>query len=199
MALRDVQPEPAFPNLPAGRFGSRPVFLTYPPDGTNRIAVVDQDGQVFILDNERATSTVHTFLDVRNRVSRASNEEGLLGLAFDPHYAQNGFFYLYYSASPPPRRTVLSRFHVSKDANAADPASETVLLEVPQPFPNHKGGMIAFGPDGYLYIGLGDGGSQGDPSNNGQNLGALLGKILRIDTDAPPPGQRYSKIGRAHV
>ncbi len=188
--LRPIQLEPAFPGIPAGRLGDRPLFLTYPPGDASRAAIVEQDGRIFMLPNDRAATAVSTFLDIRPKVLREGNEEGLLGLAFHPRYAQNGLFYIYYSAGGP-RRTVLSRFRVSQDHNAADPSSESVLLEVPQPFSNHNGGMLAFGPDGYLYIGLGDGGSQGDPSGNGQNVRTLLGKILRIDVDRPAPGLAY--------
>jgi glucose/arabinose dehydrogenase len=109
------------------------------------------------------------------------SEEGLLGLAFDPNYQENGYFYVYYSATNP-RRSVLSRFSSNRDNPVtADPQSEVIVMEIAQPFSNHNGGQITFGPDGYLYIGLGDGGGGGDPQRNGQNLGALLGKILRID------------------
>ena len=114
-------------------------------------------------------------------MSEASNEEGLLGLAFDPDYAANGHFYVYYSADSP-RRSVVSRFTVLPDSPiAADPGSELVIMEIPQPYSNHNGGQLAFGPDGYLYVGLGDGGSRGDPMGNGQDLGTLLGTILRVD------------------
>ena len=116
-----------------------------------------------------------------------------MGLAFSPAYAENGSFFVYYSAANP-RRSVLSRFTVSPDTLLqADAASETVLLEVTQPFSNHNGGQLAFGPDGYLYLGLGDGGGGGDPHSNGQDLGSLLGSLLRIDvSDDPgqPPGYR---------
>jgi glucose/arabinose dehydrogenase len=109
------------------------------------------------------------------------NEEGLLGLAFAPDYRENGYFYVYYSAADP-RRSVVSRFSLDQEnINVADSQSEVIIMEIAQPFSNHNGGQLAFGPDGYLYIGLGDGGSEGDPQGNGQNLGTLLGKILRIN------------------
>jgi glucose/arabinose dehydrogenase len=121
------------------------------------------------------------FLDITDRVNRGGDEEGLLGLAFDPAYQQNGYFYVYYSAANP-RRSVVSRFKLDQqNADMADPQSEVIIMEVAQPYANHNGGQLVFGPDGYLYIGLGDGGSAGDPHGNGQNLGTLLGKILRID------------------
>ncbi|MBI4328886.1 MAG: PQQ-dependent sugar dehydrogenase [Chloroflexi bacterium] len=183
--------ENAFPDLPSNAWDSRLLFLTYPPDGSGRVAVVSQEGRIYVLANERRTIRAFTFLDISSKVSREGNEEGLLGLAFHPAYAKNGQFYVYYSALSP-RRSVLSRFQVSQDANAADQGSEQILLEVPQPFPNHNGGMLAFGPDGYLYVGLGDGGGAGDPSGNGQSLTTLLGKILRIDVDRGEGERAYA-------
>ncbi|MBI3744582.1 MAG: PQQ-dependent sugar dehydrogenase [Chloroflexi bacterium] len=183
---------PAFPNLAAGSLGARPLFLTSPPDGSNRIVVVEQNGRAFILPNDPQVASARTFLDIRDRVSRSNNEEGLLGLAFNPQYAQNGFFYVYYSAANP-RRNVLSRFQVStSDPNVVDPQSETMLLESPKPFGNHNGGMIAFGPDGYLYVGIGDGGGAGDPQGNGQKLSVILGKVLRIDVNHEESGRKYA-------
>ena len=181
--LPDVTLEIAYPNLPDGAFGGRPLFLTFPPDGSNRVAVVSQDGVIVIFRNDPGVASVSTFLDIRDRVNRGGNEEGLLGLAFHPQYADNGFFFVYYSARSP-RRSVLSRFSVTGDSNAADPSSESVLLEIEEPFSNHNGGMLAFGPDGMLYVAVGDGGSRADPQGNGQNLATLLGSILRIDVDA---------------
>ncbi|MSQ11778.1 MAG: glucose sorbosone dehydrogenase [Dehalococcoidia bacterium] len=182
--------EPAFPNLPAGTFGARPLFLTYPPDESDRAVVVNQDGQVFIVPNATEAQDVHLFLDISDRVSQDGSEEGLLGLAFHPDYTVNGMFYVNYSAADP-RRSVVSRFTLSRDPDAADPTSEVVILEVPQPFSNHNGGMLAFGPDGYLYVGLGDGGDSGDPLGHGQDLSTLLGSILRIDVDREDGGRRY--------
>jgi len=179
--------EVAFPNL---RF-IQPVVLAYPDDGTNRLFVVLQHGLVRVFDNDPDVTAIETFLDIRQRVSTRGNEEGLLGLAFHPRYESNGHFYVCYSAASP-RRSVVSRYSVSQsDPAAADPDSELVILEVPQPFSNHNGGQILFGPDGYLYIGLGDGGSRADPRGNGQNTTTLLGAILRIDVDSPSPGANY--------
>ena len=155
------------------------VGMTYPPDGSDRLYVVLQPGRIVFFPNDREVDSAELFLDIRDRVNDRGEEEGLLGLAFDPQYADNGHFYVYYSASGP-RRSVVSRFSASADGRAG-PGSERILLEVPQPFSNHNGGQIAFGPDGYLYIALGDGGSRGDPQGNGQDLGTLLGSILRID------------------
>ena len=176
--LTELAVEPAFPALSL----SRMVGMTYPPDGSDRLYVVLQPGRIVFFPNDREVDSAELFLNIRDRVNDRGEEEGLLGLAFDPQYADNGHLYVYYSASSP-RRSVVSRFSVSADGRA-DPGSERVLLEVAQPFANHNGGQIAFGPDGYLYIALGDGGSRGDPQGNGQDLGTLLGSILRIDVSA---------------
>jgi glucose/arabinose dehydrogenase len=161
------------------------------PDGSGRFVVTEQAGAIHIFENRPDVSSASVFMDISARVSRASNEEGLLGLAFAPDFGRSGVFYVYYSARPGERRTVLSRFTASGDRSRADPASEQILLEVPQPFPNHKGGQIAFGPDGFLYVGLGDGGSGNDPGNRAQNLSVLLGKILRIDVGGAGQGAPY--------
>ena len=186
------------------------VHLTYPEDGSNRLFLVLQPGRIMAFENDQSVSSVQTFLDISMRVNNRGNEEGLLGMAFDPEYRDNGYFYVYYSASPP-RRSVVSRFAVSAaDPNLADWNSEVVVLEVPQPFSNHNGGHLLFGPDGYLYIGLGDGGSGGDPDGNGQNASTLLGAILRIDvsvlgregTYRIPPDNPFSDradVGRPEV
>ena len=177
----------AFPNL---NF-DQPVDIQSPKDGTNRIFVLSQPGIVFVFDNDAKTKTKKVFLDIRNKVLYGG-EQGLLGLAFHPNFKSNGFFYLDYTIDNP-RRTVVSRFRVSaKDPNKADPGSEVILFEVEQPYSNHNGGQISFGPDGYLYVSLGDGGSGGDPKNNAQNLKSLLGKILRIDVDKKSNGKNYS-------
>ena len=179
--------EPAFPNLAF----ERPVFLTHAGDGSNRLFVVEQAGRIYVFPNDGATRDVDLFLDISDRVSRSANEEGLLGLAFDPEYLDNGVFYVYYSAANP-RRSVLSRFAGDdSEPNRANQASEQMILEIAQPYGNHNGGALVFGPDGYLYVGLGDGGSGGDPQGHGQNLGTLLGSIIRIDPDAPADGKLY--------
>ena len=175
--LAPVELEPAFPGLEFDRM----VLLTYPDDGSGRLFVVLQPGRIVVFQNDPGVESAETFLDIRERVNDSGNEEGLLGLAFDPAFAQNGHFYVNYTASGP-RRTVVSRFSVSADdPSRADPDSELVFLEVAQPYRNHNGGHIAFGPDGMLYVGLGDGGSSGDPRGNGQDTSTLLGSILRID------------------
>ena len=164
-------------------------------DGSNRLFVVEQAGRIFVFDNDPAATQAGEFLDIRGRVSDDGNEEGLLGLAFHPDYATNGYFYVNYSATNP-RRNVIARYQVSAaNPDEADAASETVLLTFEQPYSNHNGGQLAFGPDGYLYIATGDGGSGGDPQNNGQNRSTLLGKILRIDVDRSEAGKAYAIPG----
>ncbi len=152
--------------------------------------MVEKEGKISIFENTASVTQVSTFLDITSQVALNGNEEGLLGLAFHPDYANNGQFFVYYSSANP-RRSIISRFTVSSDPDKASKSSEEIIMEVPQPYSNHNGGMIEFGPDGYLYIGLGDGGSGGDPHGNGQNLSTLLGSILRIDIDSPSDGRNY--------
>jgi glucose/arabinose dehydrogenase len=162
-----------------------------PDDGQDHIFVTEQSGLVHVFPNDQQAANAQVFLDISDRVRVQHNEEGLLGLAFDPEYGTNGHLYVYYSAASP-RRSVVSRFTVSQsDPNTADPDSELVVMEIPQPFGNHNGGQVAFGPDGYLYIGLGDGGAGGDPLGNGQDLSTLLASILRIDVRLASEGTRY--------
>jgi glucose/arabinose dehydrogenase len=156
----------------------QPVQVTHAGDGSGRTFVVEQAGTIRSLDNAAAPP----FLDIRDRVM-SGGERGLLSVAFPPGFGQTGRFYVDYTRTTD-GATVASRFIVPGGSAVSDSASETVLLTVPQPFANHNGGQLAFGPDGYLYIGMGDGGSAGDPQNNGQNKGALLGKILRIDVES---------------
>ena len=159
----------------------RPVDLQ--PDGSGRLFIIEKAGRIRIVENDQLLAT--PFLDTTDRVGNNGNEQGLLGLAFHPQYAQNGRFFVNYTDTR--GDTVLARFQVSSDPNLADPNSETPLLGIDQPFPNHNGGVLAFGPDGYLYAGLGDGGAAGDPMGNGQNTGVLLGKVLRLDVDSAEP------------
>ncbi|MFO0929363.1 MAG: PQQ-dependent sugar dehydrogenase [Gemmataceae bacterium] len=172
----------------------RPILLTHAGDGSNRVFVPTQQGVVHVFPNGAAAKESKVFLDLRDRVrySDSENEEGFLGLAFHPNYRKNGELFVYYTSRKHKLTNVVSRFKVSKDdPDRADPASEEVLLELPKPFWNHNGGTIAFGPDGQLYLAVGDGGSANDPFNNAQNLGSLLGKILRIDVDRRDDGKRY--------
>lgn len=159
----------------------RPVDLQ--TDGSGRLFVLEKPGRIRIIENDQLIET--PFLDISDRVGSGGNEQGLLGLAFHPQYAQNGRFFVNYTDKN--GDTVLARFQVSSDPNVADPNSEVKILGVDQPFANHNGGGLVFGPDGYLYAGLGDGGSQGDPFGNAQNTGVLLGKILRLDVDSAEP------------
>ncbi len=162
---------------------SRPLLATNAGDGSGRLFVLEQNGVVRIVQD--GAIPPDPFLDITSQVGSGSNEQGLLGLAFHPDYEQNGFFYINYTDLN--GDTVISRFQVSADANVADPTSEKVLLQVDQPFPNHNGGNLEFGPDGFLYAGLGDGGSQGDPNGNGQSLDTYLAKLLRVDVNAGDP------------
>ena len=175
--------EEAFPNL---RF-TRPVDFQVPGDGSDRVFVLEQAGVIRVFENSRDVGSADIFLDIRDRVNDGGNEEGLLGLAFHPDHARNGYFFVYYSASGP-RRTVVARYQVDLgNPSRAVPGSEEVILEVEQPYSNHNGGQIVFGPDKLLYIALGDGGSGGDPRDHGENPGTLLGSILRIDVDGATP------------
>ena len=167
----------AFPNLSFDRL----VGLTSSYDKTNRIFAVSQKGKLYVFENRTDVDSYTIFLDITEKVRSKGNEEGLLSLVFDPDYSTNGRFYVYYSASNP-TRSIVSMFLVDENnPNKGNPNSEIVILEIPQPYSNHNGGSLVFGPDGYLYIGLGDGGSSGDPLGNGQNPNTLLGSILRID------------------
>ena len=171
--------EPAFDNLSF----DRPVDIQHAGDGTNRVFVVEQHlGRIQVFENDKSVGSSQTFLELAE--VNTGFEEGLLGLAFHPDYETNGHFFVYYSTSGP-RRSVVSRFTVdASNPNVADPASELVILEIAQPFSNHNGGQLAFGPfDGHLYIGLGDGGDGGDPQDHGENRQTLLGSMLRINVD----------------
>ena len=184
--LASMQVERAFPNLVFQRLTN----LVQPDAGSGLIFVTEQAGIVKVFADRQDATTAGVFLDITNRVINGGDEEGLLGLAFDPEYRVNGHFYVYYSATP--RRSVVSRFTVRPDdPQRADPGSELVIMEVPQPFENHNGGQLAFGPDGYLYIALGDGGSGGDPQGHGQDTGTLLGSILRVDVSAATQTEGY--------
>lgn len=181
---------------------SRPLALVSAEDGTGRLFILEQNGVMRVL-SETGELQPEPFLDLRDRVGAQANEQGLLGLAFHPDFETNGFFYVNYTDRA--GDTVIARFHAPPGATAADRASETRLLHVDQPFRNHNGGGMVFGPDGYLYLGLGDGGSAGDPQSNAQSTNTLLGKLLRVDVDGGdpygiPPDNPYAEGGgRAEI
>jgi glucose/arabinose dehydrogenase len=172
----NIQVERVFPDLSFQEMTN----LVQPDDTSGLIFVTEQRGVIYAFSANNSQQA-DIFLDITDRVNREGNEEGLLGLAFDPDYQGNGYLYVYYSADNP-RRSVLSRFSLDQEnTDVADPESEVIIMEIEQPYSNHNAGQLAFGPDGYLYIGLGDGGGSGDPLGNAQNLSTVLGSILRID------------------
>jgi len=160
----------------------QPVFLTHAGDGSERLFVVEQPGIIRII--EGGVILEGPFLDIRNRVA-FRGERGLLSMAFHPNYASNGRFFVNYTSNRN-GQTVIAEYRAGSDTNVAD-AFERIVLEIDQPFSNHNGGQIQFGPDGFLYIGMGDGGAGGDPLNSGQSLSTLLGALLRIDVDGGEP------------
>jgi glucose/arabinose dehydrogenase len=160
-----------------------PVFVTAPPDGSDRLFVVEQGGTIRIVQDGRLLP--QPFLDVSSLIV-SGGERGLLGMAFHPRFAENGRFFVMYTARGNGDNTV-ARYQVSSDPDRADPGSATILLAIPDFAANHNAGMLAFGPDGYLYIGTGDGGGANDPQRTSQDLGAWLGKMLRLDVDSGEP------------
>jgi quinoprotein glucose dehydrogenase len=184
--LPKVQLTRAFPALTL----DRPVWMSQPPDASGRFFFVEQPGRILLVPKAGDGSQVKEFLNIVDRRPYVDNEEGLMSIAFHPGFKTNGLFYVYYNQQNAnqggqfPRRSVISEFKVSSaDPDRADLATERILLEVPQPFGNHKGGQVSFGPDGFLYIALGDGGMGNDPFGSGQNTATLLAKILRIDVN----------------
>ena len=182
---------PAFPNVTV----DKPIAVVIPPDGSDRLFLVQQRGKVLILPKDESSAEAKVFLDLSGIGMEAADgkfEEGLLGLAFHPKFKENGKFYVSHSAQDM-KRTVYAEYKVSaSDPDKADP-TERVLLEVPAPYWNHHSGNMAFGPDGYLYIALGDGGGKpgGDPFRHGQNVFALQGKVLRLDVDRTQGSRAY--------
>lgn len=173
------------------------VAIRHAGDGTARLFLVQQPGIIQVFDQNSAQLLGTPFLDITSLVDDAGNEQGLLGLAFHPDYENNGFFYVNYTSDPPGAgldRTTIARFSRSAgNPNVADRNSLLVMLEIEQDFSNHNGGDLHFGPDGYLYIGMGDGGSGDDPFNRGQDPTQLLGKMLRIDIDNLPNARELEK------
>jgi len=189
-ALPKLDLKPAYPNL---KF-SRPLAMVESPDGTHREFVVEQDGRVWILPSDRNGSEPKLFLDISDRRTHVDNEEGLLSLAFHPQFKTNGKFYIFYSHPSAPKHTILAEWQVSKtDPDKADPATERVLLNVRKEARNwnHNGGTILFGPDGDLYLGIGDGGAGYDPRDAAQKTNNLYGKIIRIDVNSKTAGLEY--------
>jgi glucose/arabinose dehydrogenase len=183
VTTRSTPPNPAsFELQPVLENLRRPLYVTHAADGTGRLFVVEQGGIIYVWDG----STSSIFLDLTNTVSASANrssytEQGLLGLAFHPDYAENGLFFVNYTDRA--GHTALAKYKVSSDANLADANSAEIIFTQLQPFPNHNGGHMGFGADGYLYVSLGDGGAAGDPLGAGQNTELLLGKILRLDVN----------------
>ena len=179
--------EPAFPGLSF----VAPIEIVPTADGTDRLLVAEKAGRILAIDHDRAATT--TALDIRSLV-RDSGEQGFLGMALHPDFASNGYLYVHYTGKSNGGNgtTVLERYTRSvANPDVFDPASQLVLLSIPQPYVNHNGGKLTFGPDGYLYLGLGDGGYGGDPGNRAQDRSVLFGKLLRLDVDAPPGGLNY--------
>ncbi|MFZ5862232.1 MAG: PQQ-dependent sugar dehydrogenase [Nitrospirota bacterium] len=176
-------PAPSFPEVrlaPALSGFKSPVGFQSAGDGTGRVFIVEQRGTIQVRKPGQAGSK--TFLDIRDRVT-SGGELGLLGLAFHPNFVETGRLYVNYTSRKGGLHTVISEFKVGAKPDEVDPRIERILMTIPQPYANHNGGDVAFGPDGMLYIALGDGGSGNDPLGNGQKLSTLLGKILRIDVD----------------
>ena len=168
---------------------SSPLFVGHAGDGSNRLFIVERAGIIKVLQPESSSPTV--FLDIRSRIV-AGGEQGLLGIAFHPLHEDNGRFFVFYTRVGD-GTLVVEEYNLTGNPNVADPQSAQEILTIPHPgFTNHNGGMLAFGPDNYLYIGVGDGGSANDPPNNAQNINVLLGKLLRIDVDTPQGGDPYS-------
>ena len=195
-SLPSIKLEPVFSKLADNESltDKRPVWMSEAPDGSGRMFIVYQPGVILVAKKGADGADAKDFFNIEDRHPMADNECGLLSIAFHPGFKTNNLFYVYYNQKNPatqnskpqnyPIRSVISEFKVSAtDTDKADMSSERILFEVPQPFGNHKGGELAFGPDGYLYLGLGDGGLAGDPFGSGQSTSTLLAKMLRIDVN----------------
>ena len=182
-----AQPKIALQPVFGGYTFDRPLALKQAPGEDGRFYLIEQPGRVLLLES-LADNAPHVVLDMRGQVEDGPNEAGLLGLAFDPRFTETSrVFFSYTRRGDDGLESVVASARMASDGRSIDPSSEQVILSVAQPFGNHNGGDIAFGPDGYLYIGFGDGGAGGDPLNNGQNLSTLLGAILRIDVSNGAP------------
>lgn len=173
----------------------RPIQVVFEPGNSTRMYVLEQPGRILILDpNDRDAKEAKVFLDIHGQVNSKGNEEGLLSLAFHPDFAKNGRFFLFYTAmdAEKKRRDVLSAWTIDPETHMGDAKSEQVLLSVDDPYSNHNGGTVLFGGDGKLYLSLGDGGAANDPQHNGQELGSLLAKVLRIDVDRKDGDKPYA-------
>jgi len=190
---------PAYPNL-----AFQDALLVDDVPGENRLVVVERAGIVKVFDDNPAASTATVILDYSANVETGTGEQGLLGLAFDPRFTENRFVYIYHTQAVT-NASIFTRLRWDSATDQLDPSSAKIVLQVEQPFTAHNGGMLAFGPDNYLYIGLGDGGDGGDPQNHGQDRNTLLGSILRIDVNTPddsvgymvPPSNPF--VGQANV
>ena len=179
----------AFPNLRL----TRPIVVTHA--GTDDLYVAEQEGKIHVFPYEQDVKKTDVFMNLQSKVRYydKQNEEGLLGFAFHPRFKENGEFFIYYTTKETPHTSIISRFRTKKgDPRQGDLSSEEELMRLKQPFWNHNGGTLCFGPDGYLYIALGDGGGKNDPHGHGQNLNTLLGSILRIDVDKKENGKNYA-------
>ncbi len=186
----DVMDEDGNPNKPL-----RVLELSYAKGDSNRLFAIDQRGWVFTFENKPDVQQSNLILDISKKVNRwwdpGANEQGLLGMALHPKFKDNGELFVYYTKREN-NHSIISRFRMAKDnSNKVDPDSEEILLDVDQPYQNHNGGSIEFGPDGFLYAGFGDGGLRNDPNATGQNRGQLLGSIIRIDVDSKSNGLAY--------
>src|SRR5579862_6019428 len=199
-SIPEVGFEPAFENL---KF-ERCVAIAAPTDGTDRLFIVEQPGRVKWFENRRDVTEAVLALDLTDQVLSTGNEEGMLGLAFHPNFKTNHQLFIQYSFPKlgpmqgdkrkryPDTRTVISRFEMDPEHRRILRETEKTILTIVQPYENHNGGVLQFGPDGYLYIGLGDGGKANDPHENGQNMMTMLGKFLRVDVDHQDAGKAYA-------
>jgi glucose/arabinose dehydrogenase len=197
-----LEPQLAFPDLEWTGWDKevngklvqhRPIVLTHAGDGSNRVFVATQHGVIHVFPSNAKATATKVFLDLQKKVryDDRENEEGFLGFCFHPRFKENGEFFAFYN--PKRLTTIISRFRVSKDdPDRADPASEEEVFRITRPYWNHVGGTITFGPDGFLYVVLGDGGAANDPFDNGQKMDSLLGKVLRLDVDRKEEGKGYA-------